>query len=603
MLGNETHPPNASPNMTHRTCHDAGPATASGPKIRPLATPSALAFAALAFGALVALPAAAAQPGAPPPSAVERPKMPTWIADFVGEQSTALSGWPGRQVGQLREFYAAADFQPRWTAEAGGLSDRGRALLAALAQAEEHGLSVEALGVPALQAMADKADPAQRPQLELALTGALMRFAGWLLGVEREEGAPRHPVFVLAADQLDARELARLIEAGDMRQLVATLSPAHSQYQRLLAARRVYKERAARQAGQPKIPQGPTIRAGYHDQRVPAIRARMAALGGDVGTGDEPTRYDPKLRAAVMQFQAANRIQPDGSIGRSTLDAMNAGPADRLIQIDATLERWRRMPRDLGARHVLVNVPSYTLSVMEGDRATMQMKVVVGTRARQTPTFSSRLATVEINPTWSVPAKLASEDILPAIRRNPNYLEEHNIRVLAMVDGRMRQISSSEIDWESHGGRNLPFRFRQDPGAGNSLGKVKMMLPNDEAIYLHDTPKRSLFQRTARAYSSGCIRLEKPDLFANLLLTEGAGWSQEQIDGAFAQRGTRAVPLRDSLPVHIAYLTAWVEDDGKLTFHDDIYSQDERIAQMVQARKPLPAPPPADRLRTASAKD
>ena len=237
------------------------------------------------------------------------------------------------------------------------------------------------------------------------------------------------------------------------------------------------------------------------------------------------------------------------------------------------------------------------------DVAGGRLVAVVGTRARQTPTFSSRLATVEINPTWSVPAKLASEDILPAIRRNPNYLEEHNIRVLAMVDGRMRQISSSEIDWESHGGRNLPFRFRQDPGAGNSLGKVKMMLPNDEAIYLHDTPKRSLFQRTARAYSSGCIRLEKPDLFANLLLTEGAGWSQEQIDGAFAQRGTRAVPLRDSLPVHIAYLTAWVEDDGKLTFHDDIYSQDERIAQMVQARKPLPAPPPADRLRTASAKD
>ncbi|WP_374446789.1 murein L,D-transpeptidase [Stella sp.] len=584
--------------MTHRTCHDAAAAPTPAPRRRRPATVSALAFAVLA-----ALPAAAAQPGAPPPSAVERPSVPTWIADFVGEQSTALSGWPGRQVGQLREFYAAADFQPRWTAESGALNERGRALLATLAQAEEHGLSPEALGVPALQAMAEKADPAQRPQVEVALTGALVRFAGWLLGVEREEGAPRHTVFVLDQDQLDTRALARMIEAGDIPRLVAALSPAHSQYQRLLAARRLYKERAAQQAAAPRIPTGPTIRAGYSDARVPAIRARLAALGADVGTTDQPTRYDPKLRQAVMEFQAAHRLQPDGSVGRATLDALNAGPADRLVQIDATLERWRRMPRDLGARHVLVNVPAYTLKVVEGDRATMQMKVVVGTRARQTPTFSSRLATVEINPTWSVPAKLAAEDILPAIRRNPNYLEEHNIRVLAVVDGRVRQIDPAEIDWESQAGRRLPFRFRQDPGAGNSLGKVKMMLPNDEAIYLHDTPKRSLFQRTARAYSSGCIRLEKPDLFANLLLTEGAGWTQEQIDAAFAQRGTRAVPLRDSLPVHIAYLTAWVDDDGKAVFHDDIYGQDERVVQMLRARKPLPAPPPAERLRTASARD
>ncbi len=561
-----------------------------------------VALGVLALSCLASAPVYAAQAASPPPSAEERPPMPTWIADFVGEQSTALSSWPGRQVGQLREFYAAGDFQLRWTAEA-GLNDRGRALLAALALADEHGLSPEALGVPALQAMAHRADPAARAQLELALSGALLRYAGWLLGVEREEGAPRHAVFVLTADQLDPRELSRLLEAGDIRQVVASLSPASSQYQRLLAARRIYKEKAAQQAAMPRIPSGDTIRAGYFDDRVPAIRRRLAALGEDVASVGDPNRYDPKLRQAVMRFQAANRLEPDGSVGRSTLAAFNAAAVDRLVQIDATLERWRRMPRDLGQRYVMVNIPAYRLTVMEGDRPTMQMKVVVGTRQRQTPTFSSRLATVEINPTWSVPSRLATEDILPAIRRNPNYLEEHNIRVLANIDGRMRQINAAEIDWESHAGRRLPFRFRQDPGAGNSLGKVKMMLPNDEAIYLHDTPKRSLFQRTARAYSSGCIRLERPDLFANLLLTESAGWSQDQIDAAFAQRGTRAVPLRDSLPVHIAYLTAWVGEDGKVVFHDDIYGQDGRVVQMMQARKALPAPPGPDRLRTASARD
>lgn len=582
--------------MTHRTCHDAGSPFPRRPRIRSLCAAGALAAASL-----IPLSAWAAQPGAPPPSAVEKPAMPTWIADFVGDQSTALSSWPGRQVGQVREFYATADFQPRWTSES-GLTERGRALIEALALAEEHGISTEALGLPALKAMVERADPAARPQLELALTGALLRYAGWLLGVERDEGAPRHAVFVLPPDQIDPRELARLVETGDMRQLVATLSPANSQYQRLLAARRIYKERAAQQAASARIPDGPTIRGGYLDGRVPAIRARLAAWGETVQAAGEPNRFDQTLKQAVMRFQAANRLQPDGHVGRATLAALNAGPADRLVQIDATLERWRRMPRDLGARHVLVNVPAFTLAVMEGDRATMQMKVVVGTRARQTPTFSSRLATVEVNPTWSVPSRLANEDILPAIRRNPNYLEEHNIRVLAMVDGRMRQIDPAQIVWEEFAGR-VPFRFRQDPGAGNSLGKVKMMLPNDEAIYLHDTPKRSLFQRTARAYSSGCIRLEKPDLFANLLLTEGAGWSQEQIDATFAQRATRAVPLRDSLNVHIAYLTAWVGDDGKVVFHDDIYGLDAKVLQAVQARKALPAPPTPERMRTASARD
>ncbi|MCC7272982.1 MAG: L,D-transpeptidase family protein [Alphaproteobacteria bacterium] len=570
------------------------------PRTRPVRPAGLLAMAlAVAIGAWPATPVHAAGTVPLIEKREERPAPAVWLVDYFGESGAAANTWPARHATQLREFYGAGGFLPRWTSDE-GMTGRGTALLNALARVDEHGLSPDALGVPALQALAQRPEPAARMQLELGLSSAFLRLAGWLLGTEREEGAPRHPVFVLPVDSASPQELSRLLDTAEVPVVLAALAPANSQYQRLLAARQVYKAMADRRPEWPVVPQGDTIRAGRWDVRVSVVRRRMAAAGAAVdGTGDA-NRYDPKLREAVMRFQASQGLEADGNIGRATVNAMNAGPAERLAAIDATLERWRRMPRDLGARYVLVNIPAYRMAVMDGDRPALEMKVIVGMRARPTPTFSSRIGGVEINPTWSVPAKLAIEDIVPAIRRNPNYLEEHNIRVLASIDGRTREIHPGEIDWETQG-RRLPFRFRQDPGAGNSLGKVKMVFPNDESIYLHDTPKRSLFGLTMRAQSSGCIRLEKPGEFADMLLRQGAGWDAEQIGAAFARSTTRAVPLRDGLPIHIAYLTAWVDDQGKVAFHDDIYDQDRRVLQMLQARRALPAPTAGDRVRTASA--
>ncbi|MGE0716159.1 MAG: murein L,D-transpeptidase [Alphaproteobacteria bacterium] len=579
--------------MPDRTRRSAALMTANGRR--------AAAVLALVLSAAAPAAAAPAAPGPAVPAVDQRdvkPEKIVWIVDSLGDGGSATSAWPARHVAQLREFYEANGFQTRWVGE-DGPSPAGIALLTAIAGAEDQGIQPEALGLSALKALAERKDPVARMQLELGLSSAFLRLAGWLVGAEREEGAPRHAVFVLSADQITPRELSRMLDTAGVPLVLTSLAPANSQYQRLIAARRAYKAMAARRGDDwPDVPQGETIRPGRWDARISIIRKRLAAAGEAVETTGDANRYDHKLREAVQRFQAAQGQEADGVIGRATIGAFNAGPKERLAAIDATLERWRRMPRDLGPRYVLVNVPAYRMAVMEGDKAVLEMKVVVGTRTRQTPSFSSRVGGVEINPTWSVPAKLAVEDILPAVRRNPNYLEEHGIRVLASVGGRVQQIDPAMIDWETQG-RNLPFRFRQDPGAGNSLGKVKMVFPNDESIYLHDTPKRSLFSRVTRSYSSGCIRLEKPREFADLLL-EGAGWSGEQIDAAFQRSGTRSIGLRDGLPIHIAYLPVWVGDDGKVAFHDDVYDRDKGVLQMLQARRALPVAAFGERVRTAS---
>ncbi|MGE0724905.1 MAG: murein L,D-transpeptidase [Alphaproteobacteria bacterium] len=524
---------------------------------------------------------------------------PSPIAAAFDERSPVVEAWPARHVAALRAFYEVGGFQPRWTGE-NGLDARGAALVAAIERIDDHGLSPEALDLATIRALALREDEAGRRLLELQLSSAFLRLAAWLDGTEREEGAPRHRVFALAPDGHAPADLARLLDIAAPVQVLATLAPASSQYQRLRAARAIERAAMEKAVAWPKVPAGETLRPGRADPRIAAVRRRLAASGEHVEQVAHPDRYDPKLVEAVKAFQVRHGLEPDGAIGRTTVVALNMGPAERLVQIDATLERWRRMPRDLGARHLLVNVPAYRLSLMEGDRAALEMKVVVGTPRRPTPAFSSKVSGVEINPTWSVPAKLAVEDIVPQIRRNPNYLEEHGIRVLVVGDGGVRRIDPATIDWERQTGRTLPFRFRQDPGAMNALGKVKMVLPNDEAIYLHDTPKRSLFRRAQRAYSSGCIRLERPIELAHLLLREGAGWEEGQIEAAFERTSTRAVPLAAGLPIHIAYLTVWVTDDGKVQVYDDVYDQDRRVVEMLRARQPLAALSPAGPVRTAA---
>ncbi len=217
------------------------------------------------------------------------------------------------------------------------------------------------------------------------------------------------------------------------------------------------------------------------------------------------------------------------------------------------------------------------------------MKAIVGRTYRRTPEFSGKMAYIEINPTWTVPPKLVREDILPKVRKNPGYLKEKGIRIFQGWSEGAPEIDATTVDWSRVGAEALSFKFRQDPGPLNSLGRIKFMFPNKFDVYLHDTPERGLFDRAVRDLSSGCIRIEKPLELAEYVLRDDPDWNREKILAAEADPTTKVIPLRNPISVHLLYWTAWLADDGRVQFRGDIYRRDEALYAALRQRALTPA--------------
>jgi murein L,D-transpeptidase YcbB/YkuD len=247
----------------------------------------------------------------------------------------------------------------------------------------------------------------------------------------------------------------------------------------------------------------------------------------------------------------------------------------RISQVELNLERWRWMPEDLGARHFIVNIPSYHLYVREQNRTVLDMKVVVGKPGTETPAFSDEVETVVFSPYWNIPDTIALGETAPAVMRDPSYLERNNIDVLRVSASGTQRVDPSDIDWGNAEelGR---LAFRQRPGAANALGHVKFLFPNRHNVYLHDTPADSLFNRPARAFSHGCVRVERPEELARYVLRDHPEWDGERIRRAMYSGTESHVKLKEKIPVHIVYFTVWVDDQGTAHFLPDPYKRDRK---------------------------
>jgi murein L,D-transpeptidase YcbB/YkuD len=317
------------------------------------------------------------------------------------------------------------------------------------------------------------------------------------------------------------------------------------------------------------------------DARMPALRARLAASGDLDAPGDrDSVVYDPALEAAARRFQGRMGLEPDGVIGAATLAELNASAADRIRQLRVNLDRGRVLLHDLPDKFVVVNIAGYAAYVVEGEKVVWSSRVQVGKPYRRTPLFRSEINYLVLNPTWTVPPGIIKSDILPAAKKDPSSIARKGLKVL---DSGGREVAPASVDWSRYSGGHIPYTLRQDPGPKNALGRVKLMFPNPYHVYLHDTPSQDLFNRAERAFSSGCVRVERALELAEIALGDADRWNAASIESVIAGGKLQNVTLKRKLPVLLTYWTAWVDAEGRLNFRRDLYGQDGRWAAALDA--------------------
>ena len=326
----------------------------------------------------------------------------------------------------------------------------------------------------------------------------------------------------------------------------------------------------------PKIPGGSTLRPGTTNERVLAMRARLGALGYPGIEGDSTT-YDPDLVAAVKAFQADNTLNVDGIVGPKTLIALNSDPSVQMQQVIVNLERRRWLNYDLGARYIFVNQASYMAYLMDDGLPTLSTRVVVGKAGAkfQTPEFIDEMTHMVVNPSWNVPQSIASQEYLPQLRQDPGVLARQNITM--RVRGTGETVDARLLDLTQFSQNNFPFVLKQRPGSGNALGQVKFMFPNQYNIYLHDTPAKSLFNRDTRAYSHGCVRVQRPLDLAYTLLAAQTNDPEGIFQAARNSGRETRIDLATPVPIYLTYQSVFLDENGEIAYRVDIYGRDALV--------------------------
>lgn len=501
-----------------------------------------------------------------------------------------------RATDAVARVYRRTGGDPRWITSSGPTA-QADSLLAVLRDADRDGLRPSDYHIATLDSLRNHlrrvasgdrpVDERQLADFELLCTDAFLLYGRHLL---QGRVAPEEmvPTWTLDRRQGDlVQRLDEAVEQGTIRSALDDLRPKQAGYHQLRRALQRYRD-IAEAGGWPTVPDGPKLEVGVDSDQVEALRARLRATGELTADASEaPRSFDDSLRAAVVQFQERHGLEADGVVGPASRAALNV-PVDRRIQqLEVNLERWRWLPQDLGTRHVRVNIAGFQLRVMEEGAEQLKMRVVTGRPYRQTPIFSDQISYLAFSPYWNVPHSLATRDKLPEFQRTPGLVSQQGFEVFQGWGADARRLDPAAIDWASLSARNFPYRLRQRPGPQNALGQVKFMFPNRHSVYLHDTPSQALFQRSARGFSSGCIRVERPVELATYLLRANEGWTPERVRRAMGQSQEQTVVLREKVPVHLLYWTAW-EEDGQVQFRNDIYQRDGAVASALDAVPPDP---------------
>lgn len=504
------------------------------------------------------------------------------LAQRLFSERISVAGIMLQSPDLLRKLYGKRAYRPIWI-QPEGINEQGQILFQVLRWAWREGLEPEDYYVSLISVCLNhlRTGTCEEADLELLLSEAYLRYSKHVRFGRLD---PQQVIrdWHLKQDEnwkaLDMLEVA--LEQGRLSPFLHSLAPPHPQYQKLKNLLANYLRHQDNTlwplfSGRKKIEPGqshPTIGLlRTHLQETGDFQIKQCA--------DRPEQLDPMLTEALRHFQARHGLQVDGQLGRDTRAMLNVGLEQRIGQIRLNMERWRWVPRQLGSRYIWVNIADFSLKVIENQEVTQQMSVIVGRKDRRTPVFSGKISYLVLNPTWSVPRSIALRDILPKARQDAEYLLRKGIQAFNgnhLVDAQTLQNALFQ-------GNNFPYRLQQVAGNGNALGQVKFMFPNPFSIYLHDTPKRALFKKNQRTFSSGCIRLEKPLALANHLL--GKNWNQKRLDIELQKGQTQEVKLQVPIAVYLTYWTAWVDEQDKVQFRKDVYNWDRRLARALQKLK------------------
>lgn len=491
----------------------------------------------------------------------------------------------GRSFSDYSKFYNQRDNQPIW---ADGNPKSMLALLTAIEQAPDHGMAIARYNTPLLEALwMANSTPEDLAALEFAAAQSFVLFAKDISSgildpreIHEEMNATR---FVPKTSEV----LTGIASADNKAAYYSGLQPSAPEYAQLLELKNELEALISSIGWGPRVPSGKTLRPGNTSDRVVALRIRLNKRGYDLSDLASP-KYDAEVIEAVKHFQTDYGLNADGLVGPQTLSSINAQPDGRLKQVIVNLERVRWMNRDLGSRHIYVNIPDFKASVMDDAKPTLSFRVVVGTDENQTAEFSDTMTHLIANPTWHVPYSIASEEYLPQLLTDPLILQRNNIKMLVRGSGQV--VDSSMIDYTMFTEETFPFILQQQPSASNALGRVKFMFPNKYNIYLHDTPAKSLFARDARAFSHGCVRVQKPMEFAYTLLSLQESDPQTVFHEALDTGEETQIDLVSPVPVHIVYRTVWIDHTGEVQYRHDVYGRDVMVYDaLVIAGVSLPA--------------
>lgn len=477
----------------------------------------------------------------------------------------------------IARFYEQREFAPAWNDRA-----RQEALVAQLKALAGDGLDPRDYDLEAVEKGPASADPTSIAAYDLATTRSYLLALAHLFRGKVDPGSLDAQWNFDARTMTPAQALGYMVEAvktGNIAAVFDGARPTHASYGRLRAALARLRAVEAK-GGWPTLPGGPTLKPGMDDPRVMLLRERLAATGDiDEAADNGSTVYDPTLEAAVKRFQQEQYLDADGAIGPGTRTAFNVPVKQRIEQVRANLERGRWLLHELHDDFVLVDVAGFHINLFRKGESVWSSRVQVGKPFRKTPIFKSEITYVTLNPTWTVPPTVLREDVLPKVRRDMRYLERNRIRVF---DAAGQELDPKQVNWAKLGNVTL----RQDAGDGNSLGQAVIRFPNTHSVYLHDTPHRELFGASQRAFSSGCIRVEKVLELVRLLLDSPA-WDQAAIDKALAEGTTRSPRLAKPVPLLLAYWTIDVPENGRVGFKADIYERDAPLLRALAERPKL----------------